>query len=138
MNINEILKSAITLVLGGFIGGFIKEYFQNKTEKKNKIEKLISENEQLKKTIEKYENLKEKEQNIDKSKGSIYLEKIADSDGRYICGYCWEESKKTIPIIPDFTDEHVYYYGVVCEICKKGCYFGQHSQEEQYDDEEPF
>lgn len=42
---------------------------------------------------------------------------------RYICGYCWEESNKTIPIVTNFTDEYVYNFGLKCKICENDCYF---------------
>lgn len=133
--IQELLKDGLVALCSIVLTVITKNYIN----RKNKIEHLFKENESLKKIIEKYENLKEKEHNIDKSQGSIYIETINSFGKRYICGYCWEELNKTIPIVPDFNDNIVYNLGATCNTCKRICDF-QYLQEdnEEEDDDSPW
>lgn len=100
--------------------------------KKNKVETIrslkkelsdkIEELNKAKKELEDVISIERAEKSIDKRKGSIYVESLSNSGKRAICGFCWENEHKKIPITVDkyYTANAAYYSGK-CNNCGNTC-----------------
>ena len=129
---NPVIFAAICTVIGVIISSATAMHIERKRglnkiilKMENENAKLLEENQLLKKELEKIRSVEEKEKTIDKSKGSVYIETLSNNQVREICGFCWETSKKTVPIdtFPDDSDygrDFFHDYGQ-CKVCKAYC-----------------
>ena len=98
-----------------------KELAETKTELTETKSKLSS----LENEVSRYKALERDEENIDKSRGSIYSEKLPSGQLRSICGFCWERSHAKMPLTPEeYWDEDARRYSrsAYCWSCKSNCY----------------
>ena len=105
---------------------YIRDAKKNKIETIRSLKKELSEKTEelnkVKKELEDTVSIERAEKNIDKRKGSIYVETLPNGGKRAICGFCWENEHKKIPITVDkyHTETMAYYYGQ-CSNCGNGC-----------------
>ena len=129
---NPVIFAAICTVVGVIISSATAIHIERKkglnkiiVKMENKNTKLSEENLSLKEELEKFRSVEEREKTIDKSKGSAYLETLSNNQAREICGFCWETSKKTVPVdtFPDDSDydrDPFHDYGR-CKVCGTSC-----------------
>ena len=125
---------------GGWLGFIVNKYNENKENRLQTNKELKAENEKLKERLLQIESIEEHEELIDKSKGSIYYELLPNGKSRPICGFCWESTHSTVPVLPHLEAGE---YWAHCFECQKSCTFFDNDylkfSEEQTDDGElPF
>ena len=70
--------------------------------------------------LKKEKRIQEKERNIDKSYGTIYVETLSSRKKREICGFCWEKEHMTIPLYTAYcTSDRVIFD--TCKNCDTYC-----------------
>lgn len=125
--INDNLSVSVTLLLAVFgTGGWLGFFFNGRREKKKAeqqaFKELKAENKELQEALERYKKLELSEERIDKSQGTIYMEKLDSGNSRAICGYCWEREHVKIPVIPKLeysSDTGRYEEWAQCQNCSK-------------------
>ncbi len=129
INNNGVLFSgifSIICVLITIMVSVVKDNKNNKIETIRSLKKELSEKTEelnkVKKELEDTVSIERAEKNIDKRKGSIYVETLPNGGERAICGFCWENEHKKIPITVEISygSNSKYYYGH-CNNCGKGC-----------------
>lgn len=129
INNNSVLCSGIfslLCVLITIMVSVIKDNKNNKIETIRSLKKELSEKTEelnkVKKELEDTISIERAEKNIDKRKGSIYVETLPNGGQRAICGFCWENEHKKIPITVEksYNNSSGYYYGH-CSNCGKRC-----------------
>ena len=58
---------------------------------------------------------------LDKSHGSIYYETMPNGSRRSLCGFCWEQSHKKIPLKTNNSSNRPRSLIGFCEVCKATC-----------------
>ena len=130
INNNPILATGIFGILAAIISSLITAisalHIEKKKLERSNVSKLEDQIEtitlKLKSTEEellKYTRIEDIEKSIDKSKGAVYVETLANGSSRCICGYCWETKHLKIPI--NVTRDATYGLSGFCENCKTEC-----------------
>lgn len=104
--INNNLSILVTLGLavfgaGGWLGFSLNRHYERKKDRQQSMKELSAENKKLQEALERYKMLELSEEKIDKSRGTIYMEKLDSGNSRAICGFCWEREHIKIPVIPE-------------------------------------
>ena len=129
INNNGVLFSgifSIICVLITIMVSVIRDNKNNKIETIRSLKKELSEKTEelnkVKKELEDTVSIERAEKNIDKRKGSIYVETLPNGGKRAICGFCWENKHKKIPITVEIScsNNSKYYYGH-CSNCGNSC-----------------
>lgn len=129
INNNGVLFSgifSIICVLITIMVSVVRDNKNNKIETIRSLKKELSEKTEelnkVKKELEDTVSIERAEKNIDKRKGSIYVETLPNGGKRAICGFCWENKHKKIPITVEISygSDSKYYYGR-CNNCGNGC-----------------
>ena len=131
INENPTLATCASAIISALITAVFALIIQNQKNKADSVKtlkaerkELMQEVETLKSELSKCKKLMDKESHIDKSKGSIYYEKLEGGNQRPICGYCWEKDHATIPILTELCideDGVKKYYLGRCSVCDKKC-----------------
>ena len=122
INENSALCGGIFGIITALITTSTKHFIESKHEKKRTISALQSEVAKLEAQIKRYEEKNAEDQALDKSDGSLYVETLLNGKTRTICGYCWEESWKKTPIVPEwYYDRDGQYETCKCPICERYC-----------------
>ena len=126
-------ENAMTLIMflfgtSGWLGLVYKNHIEDKKERDRRIKELEDQNRVLKEQLDLDKRIEKAEENIDKSTGSIYYEKLPNENRRAICGFCWEREHIKIPIAPEseynrYTGENEYL--ATCEVCRKHCTYSE-------------
>ena len=125
--INDNLSVLVTLLLavfgtGGWLGFFFNVLREKKKAEQQAIKELKAENKELQEALDRYKKLELSEERIDKSQGTIYMEKLDSGNSRAICGYCWEKDHIRIPVIPEMEYSDTtgrYEEWACCQNCSK-------------------
>lgn len=125
--INDNLSILVTLGLavfgaGGWLGFSLNRHCERKKDRQQSMKELSTENKKLQEALERYKMLELSEEKIDKSKGTIYMEKLDSGNSRAICGFCWEREHIKIPVITEkiyCESTHQYEEGAYCQNCTK-------------------
>lgn len=138
----ENLDTIIVALLGttGWLGFIVNKLGSRKESRQQTIKQLREQNEQLTKKLAQFENIQASEKTIDKSKGTIYLELLVNGKSRPICGYCWENEHKKLPVVPRIEQDEWWAH---CSNCGKYCtYYNEEivpsAKEDDDDGELPF
>lgn len=94
-------------------------------EKKQELEDTRQKLAETQAVVDSYKNIEKEEANIDKSTGAIYVETLPNGNRRSICGYCWENGHKRLPLIMSNyydDDERMYMDVGYCASCNSRCY----------------
>lgn len=99
INENGVLFSGIFGIIGILLSALISVYTDKKKRKNDTIKELEERLEKTENDLKKYTLIENQEKNIDKTRGTIYVETLPDGSKREICAYCWEKSRIKIPLI---------------------------------------
>ena len=91
---------------------------------------LQLENKKLQEELNQLKDIAAIDNALDKSHGSIYYETMPDGSRRSLCGFCWEQSHKKIPLKTHNSSNHPRSLIGFCEVCKATC---NDTLEPQYD-----
>lgn len=130
----SISDSTFWAVFGasGWLGLFVNIFREKKKDKQQSIKELKAEIKELQEALERYKKLEASEERIDKSQGTIYMEKLDSGNSRAICGYCWEREHVKIPVIPKLeysSDTGRYEEWAQCQNCSKYVTFYSDNEE---------
>ncbi len=125
--INDNLSILVTLFLavfgtGGWLGFSLNRHYERKKDRQQSMKELSAENKKLQEALERYKMLELSEEKIDKSQGTIYMEKLDSGNSRAICGFCWEREHIKIPVIPKLEYNNRtgrYEEWAYCQNCSK-------------------
>lgn len=141
INNNGVLFSGIFSVIVALISVLVAVLRDNKNSRLDTIKSLRKELEKVKEELSNTQaelisakSIEKRENNIDKSHGSIYYENLPNGSSRTICGFCWEKENITVPVVAELSfDEYTkqQYLFAKCNLCKSSCI-------ENLDDELPF
>ena len=122
INSNGILVGGFFSIITALIAAFATHFIERKREKKETIKALQCEVNKLKSELKRLEDQDAADKAIDKSNGSLYIETLPNEKQRTICGFCWEESHKKTPIVPEYYyGHHEQYEACQCPICRRYC-----------------
>lgn len=143
--IEWLLDNLATILIGlfgagGWLGYLVNKYNKSKENRLQTNKELKAENEKLREKLLQIESIEEHEKLIDKSRGTIYFESLPNGKSRPICGFCWENTHSTVPVLPRWERDECWAY---CIECRNSCtyfdndYWNQPAKEED-DGELPF
>ena len=132
INNNGVLFGGICSIITALIAAIVALVIDSRKNKKDTIASMKKEINSLKEELDRtktelneYKSIEHQEISIDKTHGSIYLETLPNGGQRKICGYCWENKHKKMPLVLDTyyssTENRIVTTGD-CGSCKTTCY----------------
>lgn len=82
---------------------------------------LQTENKRLQEELNQLKDITAIDNALDKTHGSIYYETMLDGSRRSLCGFCWEQSHKRIPLKTHNSSNRPRSLIGYCEVCKATC-----------------
>lgn len=82
---------------------------------------LQEENKRLQEELKLLKDVDAIDKTLDKTHGSIYYETMPNGSRRSLCGYCWEQSHKRIPLKTHNSYNRPHSLSGFCQVCKAHC-----------------
>ena len=108
-------------IIGIIISSITSVFVTKKKCQSDGNSSLQAENKRLQEELNQLKDIKAIDKSLDKTHGSIYYETMEDGYKRSLCGFCWEQSHKRIPLKTQNSFTHPGRLIGFCQVCKANC-----------------
>ena len=126
----DAIIAGILSIIGIIISSITSSHIAKRKYQGEEYKSLKLENQKLREELNQLKDISTIDKSLDKTHGTIYYETMPDGSKRSICGLCWEQSHKKIPLKTHYSSEYPGSLNGHCAVCKATCY---DTLEPQYD-----
>ena len=127
---SDAIITGVFGIVGIIITSVTSVYVTKRKVQGENTKSLQLENQKLQEELKQLKDIDVIDKSLDKTHGSIYYETMPNGSRRSLCGYCWEQSHKRIPLKTHTSSNRPHSLIGFCEVCKATC---NDTLESQYD-----
>lgn len=118
---SDAIITGIFGIVGIIITSITSIYVTKRKIQGEEKKSLQLENKKLQDELNRFKDITAIDNALDKTHGSIYYETMSNGSKRSLCGYCWENSSKRIPLKTHHSSNYPHSLVGYCAVCKATC-----------------